>query len=149
MPQQPFHSYDPKKVLLSWGPLTDVITGFAEGTFIKVGRKEDGWKSKGGADGETTRIQNRNRQGRITIVLKQGSRANAILSAIAQADENSGAGVGPITIMDMSGATPQTAAAAVNAWIVKIPEAGFAGQDEETRTWEFDTDTLEIFIGGN
>jgi hypothetical protein len=146
---QSFHNYDPAKVTLSWGPLTGVITGFAEGTFIKVARKEDGWKSKGGADGETTRIQNRNRQGRVTITLKQGSQSNAILSALAQADENSGAVVGPITVTDMSGATPQTAAAAVNAWIVKIPEASFAGQDEETRVWEFDTDTLELFIGGN
>ena len=144
-----FHNYDPGKVIFNFGLLPMPISGYAEGTFIKVRRKEDGWKSKGGADGETTRIQNRNRQGEIEIVLKQGSQSNAMLSVIANLDEQLGNQVAPASVMDMSGQDPKTAAATLHAWLRKIPDGTFAGQDEETRTWIFDTGSLDIFIGGN
>ena len=144
-----FHNYDPAKVLFSWGLLTGVLSGYAEGTFIKAGRDEKAFKKKGGADGEYTRVQNRSRGGHIELTLKQGSASNAILSAIFQADENSGTGVAPVTLIDMSGTQPQTAVSAVNCWIQGIPEITFGANDEEQRVWVFDTDEMEIFIGGN
>ena len=144
-----FHNYDPKKVLFSWQLLTGVPVGFGEGTFIKAQRREKVWKSKGGADGETTRTQNRNRQGIIEITLKQKSQFNAILSAILQTDENLGTGVAPIALIDMSDSAPQTVCAATNGWIEGWPEAGFDAQDEATRIWTFNTDAFEIFLGGN
>ena len=144
-----FHQYDPAKTIFSWSLLPGLFTGYAEGEFIKFMRAGKLWISKGGADGETTRVQNRDRRGIIQITLKQGSTTNAMLSAILQADENSGTGVAPGSLVDMSGTTPQTVFGAANVWIEGWPEAGFMAQDEATRIWTFNTDASEIFLGGN
>lgn len=143
-----FHNYDPGKVIFGWGLLTGILTGYAENEFIKARRLEKSFKIKGGADGETTRIQNRNRQGEIVQTFKQGSFANAVLSAIIAVDENLGTGVAPCSLTDMSGSAPVTVIAAANCWIAGYPDVGFS-MDEETRIWTFNTDTLEIFVGGN
>lgn len=147
---QPFHNFNPAKVLFNWSLLTSPLTGYGEGTFIKAARDNQAFKKKGGADGEYTRVQNRSRGGHIEVTLKQGAAANSMLSLIFQADENFGTGVGPVSLIDMSGPSGlQTLAAAVNCWIRAIPEITLNAEDEEVRVWIFDTDTLEMFVGQN
>lgn len=144
-----FHQYDPGKVILSVGTLPSPISGYQEGTFIEVSRDANAFEKAVGADGEVTRIRNRNRAGSIKITLQQGSNANALLSALADTDELTGLGVIPLTLMDMSGAAPKSVAATPYAWIRKKPNMTFSGNKEEAREWIFDCGTLEHFIGGN
>ena len=144
-----FHQYDPKKVLLSVGGTPSPISGYAEGTFIDASRDANAFEKSVGADGEVTRIRNRNRAGSIKITLQQGSNSNAMLSALAEADEQTGTGVVPITLMDMSGVFPQTCLAATYAWIRKKPDASFDGKTEKTREWIFDLAAMDFIIGGN
>lgn len=143
------HNFDPGKVILSLGGIPKPITGYQKGTFIEVARNEDAFKMFVGADGETTRVRNRNRSGMVKIVLQQGSESNADLSALAELDELTGGGVVPLTFMDMSGQVPQTTGASTQAWIRKKPAATFGGETEEGREWILDVADLDFFIGGN
>ncbi len=144
-----FHQYDPGKVILSIGLSPSPITGYQKGTFIKVARDAQAFMKFVGSDGEVTRVRNRNRAGSLEITLQQGSQSNATLSAIAKADELTGAGVFPITLMDMSGTDPKTTAAATQGWIRKMPDASFGGESEEGRVWIIDLASMEHFLGGN
>ncbi len=144
-----FHQYDPGKVILSIGLAPSPITGYQKGTFIKVSRDAQAFMKFVGSDGEVTRVRNRNRAGSLEITLQQGSQSNAILSAIALADETTGAGVFPIALMDMSGVAPQSTAAATQGWIRKVPDSTFGGETEEGRVWIIDLASMEHFLGGN
>jgi hypothetical protein len=144
-----FHQIDPGKFVISLGTVPSPISGYAKGSFIEVDRDANAFEKFVGSDGEVTRVRNRNRAGGIKITLQQGSQANALLSALAAADELNGTGVVPITFMDMSGQTPQTTAAATFAWVRKLPKGSFNGESEEHREWFLDLSSMEFFIGGN
>jgi hypothetical protein len=136
-------TYDPKQVTVIVG--TRPISGFADGTFITVARNSDMWSLVVGADGEATRAKSNDKSGRITITLTQSAESNQYLSELALADELSNGGLVPILIRDASG---KTIHACASAWIVKRPESAFA-KEAGTREWVFETDTLEMFEGGN
>ncbi len=144
-----FHSYDPGKVILALGLVPSPITGYAKGTFIEVDRDANAFEKFVGSDGEVTRVRNRNRAGSIKITLQQGSQSNAMLSALAAADELTGDGITPLTVMDMSGVSPQSTAASTQAWVRKMPKMGFGGETEETREWILDVASMAMFVGGN
>jgi hypothetical protein len=144
-----FHQYDPGKIILAFGVSPTPISGYAKGTFIEVERDADAFMKVVGSDGEVTRVRNRNRAGSIKITLQQGSQSNVYLSEMAELDENLGTGVFPVTVMDMSGQTPQSTAASTQGWIRKKPKMGFGGETEETREWIIDLASMDMFIGGN
>lgn len=120
------------------------IVGIADGTYVEVERAEDGWSMYVGADGEVTRVRNRNRTGAVTFTLSQASITNTQLSAIAIADEKGGTGVGPLLIKDLNG---ETVYAAKEAWIRKIPKGEHA-KEATTRQWVIDCAELTMVIGG-
>jgi hypothetical protein len=145
-----FHQLDPAKFIVSVGTLPSPISGYAKGTFIEITRDEDTFKKFVGGDGEVTRVRNRNIAGMMKITLQQGSNSNAILSALATLDEQTGAGVVPITFMDMSGvAGAQSTAASAYGWIRKKPDMKFSGESEENREWIFDLARMDFLVGGN
>lgn len=144
-----FHQLDPAKFIVSLGLIPSPLSGYQKGTFIKVSRDAQAFMKFVGSDGEVTRVRNRNRAGTLELTLQQGSLSNAVLSALAEADEASGLGVTPMTFMDMSGQFPQSVAAATHAWIRKKPDMTFGGETEEPRLWVFDLASMDYFIGGN
>ena len=103
-----------------------------------------------GADGEVTRVRNRNRAGSCKVTLQQGSSGNAMLSALALLDETSGLGVVPANFHDMSGLLPvNTTASSTYAWVRKLPDWKGSGDSESNLEWVLDFASMAYFIGGN
>lgn len=137
--------YSPDQVCVVFG--AERLSGFADGTFVKVERNEDTFQTKVGADGEVTRTRNLNRTGIITVTLLQTSASNAALAALAAADELSPNGVSvlPVLVKDLNGNSLHHAA---EAW-VKKPAAGEYGKEVTTREWVIEAAVLQTFEGGN
>jgi len=140
MPQR---TYDPKAVTAAFGEV--LLSGFAEGTFIKASRDKDRFTKKVGARGEVTRIKVNDRSGRVEVTLDQSSPVNDYLQAIALQDEAANAGVRSFSIVDHLGTTYVHAE---NSWIVKDPDVE-EGTDLTTRTWIFDLAEMIKFVGGS
>jgi Protein of unknown function (DUF3277) len=138
--------YDASEVSLIFAGIP-ISSGYAEGEFCKVERKEEGFSSVVGTDGEVTRSKTNNRMAKVTIRLMQSSSANAALTAIHNADlyTSNGAGVAPILIKDRQGTSLHSGA---KAWIVKSPDASYDKTAKE-REWEFEVADMFIFSGGN
>ncbi len=136
-------TYDPKQVIV----IVDgsQMSGFAEGTFVKVGRHEDAWSLQIGADGEGTRSKSNNKSGTITFTLMQSSDSNVILSALAQLDELSNAGAVAVMVKDNSGSSLYVAE---QAWIKKVADSEF-GKEAGHREWVLETNILICNVGGN
>lgn len=135
-------TYDPKQILMSF--LGNLISGFADGTFVKVSRMSDTFSSTAGADGEVARARMRDKRGTIEFTLLQSSSSNDLLSAAAAADELSGTGIGPLFIKDNLGTTRVSAS---NAWIKKPADTEF-GKEIGPRTWTLECESLEQYNGG-
>lgn len=136
-------TFDPKQVSMIVGG--KIMSGFADGTFIKLSRNEQAFNLKVGVDGEGTRVKNNNRSGKVEITLMQSSSSNDDLSGFAAADEASATGAVPILFKDGSG---RTIASAATGWVQKYPDTEFA-KEATTRNWMLETDELILFIGGN
>jgi len=136
-------TYDPAQISIIVGGA--IMSGFADGEFVTTERNEDAFTIATGADGEVSRVKSNNKSGRITITLQQTADSNLILSGFAQADELRNAGVVPVLIKDLKGATLVTAA---RAWVAKAPATPYA-KDVQNRTWILETDELVQVIGGN
>jgi hypothetical protein len=136
-------SYNAAEVTVIFG--TRALKGLAEGSFVTVSRTEDAFTMQVGADGEVTRSRTNNRSGSIEITLQQASEDNAYLQQQAIIDENTGAGILPVKIMDQSGSY---VAAAAEAWIRKSADNEFA-RDSGERTWTIDCAQLDQIGGGN
>lgn len=135
-------NYDPK--LFSCIVGGKIMSGFSDGTYIKVERNEQAYNLKVGVTGEATRAKNNNRSGKITVTLMQSAQSNDDLSSIAAADELGNAGVVPVLVKDGSGST---VASAVTAWVMKYPNTEFQ-KEATTREWVLETDELLMFVGG-
>ena len=136
-------TYDPGRVVVTFGP--HIVTGYAEGAFVRATRDEDSFTKRVGADGRGTRVRNRNRGGSVEIVLHQSSPSNDFFAAKVVEDELLGVAVFPLVVKDLNGTT---LVAAAEAWIKK-PADVEEGKDLSDRTWILDTTALETFAGGN
>ncbi len=136
-------SYDPTEVTVSFAGT--IIDGFGPGTFVKVSRNEDGWTFQPSNSGSGARSRNPNKSGRAEFTLLISSPANALLMAIAQADELSGEGVGNLLVKDR--ATSLAKCDALNAWVMKIPDWERAKEVGEV-TWVLESDEMNIAHDG-
>lgn len=134
--------YDPKNISVIVGG--KIVSGFSDGSWLKIVRNEAGWTLKVGVDGEGTRARNNNKSGRFELELMQSSSSNDALSNFAVLDENSGAGAVPVLIKDNNGTTIATA---LTAWVQKFADSDFA-KDVSVRKWVIETDLLNVFVGG-
>lgn len=121
--------------------------GAEGGTFVKVAMLSDAFVDTVSIDAEVTRSKTNDDRADVTLTLMSSSAANALLSALHNADKaaKNGAGVGPLLIKDGGGKTLFTATA---CWIVKIPEFEFAGKAQPIE-WPIRVANLVSFIGGN
>ncbi len=137
-----FKNYDPGRVVASFKGIQ--ILGFMDGTFISGERAEDAFEMAVGAQGDVTRVRNRNRTGTVTMTLQAASPSNDLLSAQAILDELSGIGYGPLLVKDLNGLTVIEAPI---AWIKKSPTVEF-GDEASGREWIFDCADLILVVGG-
>jgi len=136
-------TYDPAEVQLIFG--TFRITGFYEGSMIKVEYNEDAWMTKIGAAGEGARSKTNDESAKVTIVLMQTADANDALTEFYELDRLGNAGQFPLLIKDGRGRSLHHS---TGAWIKKLPAADY-GRDINGREWVFETTNLKTFIGGN
>jgi hypothetical protein len=136
-------TYDAGRVVITFGP--HVLTGYADGTFVKASRDNDTFTKRTGADGFGTRTRMRSRAGSIELTLEQTSPSNDYLAGVAISDELLGNGVMPAVVKDLNGTTLSSAA---EAWIRK-PSDIEGAKEAGTRTWILDTCDLFILPGGN
>ena len=143
-------TYDPSqvKVTLALPTAATVLSGFADGTFVKITRSGDAFTKKKGADGTIDRTNNNAYDFEVEVTLKQTSPYNAILSGILAGDQATNVGVFPLTITDLSGGNVPSIFEATQAWIRKDPEVDYS-DGSKNYTWKFDTGAGANFIGGN
>src|SRR4051794_21013704 len=114
-------TYTPDSVTIVFSGI--ILSGYDDGTFVTIERANDMWALKMGADGIGARAKSSDKSGTVVATLLATSPSNDRLSAMAIADELSGAGVGPLLVRDGSG---RSIASALSAWIVKIPQLEFS-----------------------
>lgn len=136
-------TYNPADVLLVVAGIP--ISGYADGTFIAIGRDNPSYNSGTGSDGEGWRAKSNDKSGTCTLTLLQTSLSNDALSGLAQLDELSGDGVGPLLLKDNSG---RSLYSAETCWLEKPADAEFA-REASDREWVIKTDKLNVFVGGH
>jgi hypothetical protein len=133
-------SYSPDSIILvAFGVR---ITGFADGTFVKVSRSSPAVTKHTGADGKTTRVISLDDSGEVTFTLAQSSPANDVLSN-AFLNRKNGLGVRPFLLEDLNGSTKIHAE---NAWVAEPPEGEF-GKELSNREWKLGLDAIDMFWG--
>ena len=136
--------YSPKDVFISLAGL-HTISGYADGTFVRITKDMKPFSKVRAMDGEMARMYNEDEGFRVEITIAQSSTSNNILSSIYNVDAATQMGKFPLLIKDSKG---QTSFFAATAWIEMIPEVTFSNQ-LETRTWTFGCSGAAITIGGN
>jgi hypothetical protein len=139
----PANTFRPQEVTVSFAGIP--ISGFAPGTFVQWERNNDAYRLAVGSDGGAGRAASADLSGTITVTLLQTAEVNAVLEALAAADELTGDGVGILLVNDLSGTTVISAA---SAWIRKRAPGEFSNE-VTNREWVFETDRLEVIGGGN
>lgn len=137
-------SYSPSDVSITVAGLYSV-TGFAEGTFVRITKDTQQIYTTRAMDGSMSRIKSPDTGWKVEITLAQSSSGNDVLSTLWNVDKVTGLGKFPLFIKDGSGSTMFMAA---TAWIEDIPEIVFSSQ-LETRTWRFCATDVIVNIGGN
>lgn len=124
-----------------------VTGGFGPDDVLKVEKTMPGFTTKQGADGSVARSKTYNGHAKFTLTLLQTSAANALLSAQYALDlaSDNGAGVGVLSLKDLSGATLYFAR---SSWIADSPNPTF-GREANTREWVIECSDLTQFEGGN
>lgn len=135
-------TYDPARVVPTFAGR--LISGFAEGTFIKVARNGDTFTVHVGSDGEVARSRSRNKSGQVEFTLMQGAASNDMLSAQLALDELAGTGAGAFQLQDFNGTTLLIAPA---AWVKKLADAEY-GNEAGNRVWVLELGQLEGTVGG-
>lgn len=136
-------TYNPKDVVVILG--TEVISGFSEDDMITIKPVGDGITGYYGADGEVARSIDANNSLEVTITLAQTSDSNNTLMNLHLLDKETGGGLAPLSIKDLSGTT---IAQASQAWVSNIPEVKF-GKTIDSNEWTILTGQASTYIGGN
>jgi hypothetical protein len=127
-------TYDPKQVTLNISGL--IISGFAEGTFIKVQRiAPELFKIHVGAHGEVSRTKNPDRSGRVTFTLKNTSPSNAKLDLLKYTPL-------PVPFGIKNNSDAKFMGGGTNSWLAKDPDVDF-GMDEQNVEWILECDELD------
>lgn len=138
----PVKQYDPKKVPIIFAG--QLISGFADGTFLTIKRQTDTFSSMAGADGEVAVVQSADKRGEIVITLLQTSASNDILSAKFAAQELTGIVGEPFLAKDLLGTTIASSDA---CWIKKYADLEF-GKEVSAREWTLECNPLLLLVGG-
>ncbi|ODN41243.1 phage structural protein [Piscirickettsia litoralis] len=136
-----FFTYSAEDVIVIIGGIS--VSGFADGSAVKIKRNTPTFKSKVGMKGDVTRVKSSDRTGLLTLTLKQSSNINQAFSALALADEATGDGVFPILVKSPNNFT---IAVAEHAYIQEWPEIDFS-DDESNIEWQIAVADLTLNVG--
>lgn len=136
--------YSPKDVIISLAGM-HTISGYAEGTFVRITKDIRPFYKVRAMDGEMARMYAEDEGFQVEVTIAQSSTSNNVLSGIYNVDIATHMGKFPLFIRDTKG---QTNFFAATAWIEMIPEVTFSDR-LETRTWTFGCSGAAITIGGN
>lgn len=136
-------TYDPKQVVISFCGAR--ITGFEDGTMVKVTPRADLYAYKRGTDGEGARVRMNDRGGEIEITLGWWSSSLDFLNAKMVEDEEDDSGSGAITIDDMRSFTLLNAG---SAWVKRRPDVEF-GKEHSPRVFVFECEDFGAFVLGS
>ncbi len=136
--------YDSASVVVTFDGL--LLTGFAPGSRVAI-KFPDAFTRQVGSDGEVTRSRSNDNTCEVTLTLMQSSASNDALSAVHNLDRATpfGAGIGPLTIKDLTGTSLFTAA---QAWLTKFADSEYA-QEVGSREWTLHTGDVFSNVGGN
>lgn len=117
-----------------------LITGWADGDFVRVAFNEDAVMLTVGTDGVGTRSFSRNYSGTVELTLMASSPSNDYLSAVYLADQQSATGTLPFLLRDASGSTLVTAE---TMWVKKQVDVAYSRQISQ-RVWTLETDNMTM-----
>lgn len=137
-------TYDPRKVVVIFG--NNTVTGFAEDEMVTIAPHGEGMQLFSGADGGVARSIDPDHTFEVTMHLASSSKSNTDFSNAYNRDRQTGHGIQPLLIKDLSG---QTLFSASQAWVANFPEAT-RGRTIETQDWVIQTGNVDApIIGGN
>jgi hypothetical protein len=133
-------TYDPKNVIVTVQKIVNetagealTVTGFADGTGIKVSRKNDMYTMSTGMDGETSRVKSNDKSGEISLTLAQTSPSNDLFRDLSESDTIDS----DLIAITISNLADMRKYATVTAWPRKHADIEF-GKDVSNREWTFD-----------
>src|SRR4249920_1540352 len=121
------------------------LTGFADGTFITIGKDKVPFSTTETADGVSARLHNNSQTYTISLTLHRGSTSNDVLTKLWQLDEITQKGKFPLLFKDLSGTDLFFS---TNTWIEGIPNMQ-QSTNFDTRTWVLRSSQAVINIGSN
>lgn len=121
------------------------ISGFADGTFITIGKDKVPFGSTETADGQVARLYTNSQTYTISLTLHRGSPSNDVLTKLWQLDEITQRAKFPLFIKDLSGSDLFFS---TNTWIEGIPNM-VQSTSFDTRTWVLRSSQAVINIGSN
>ncbi len=126
----------------------DQLGGWGDGGGIEVTFDGPQFEDRKGADGSVVRSKTYEQRATVKLILLQTAGANAVLSAMLNADlkGTNGAGIGPILVRDRQGLT---VIAGPKAWIKARPATVPFKGTAENLEWEIRVANAEAVIGGN
>lgn len=136
-------NYDPAEVSIIIG--SHIVSGYADGTFVKFERNNDAFTRVSGADGEGTRAKSNDRSATMELTLMHTSESNDILTGFALADEVNNGGTFPVLMKDSNGTEKH---ASEVAWIRKFAPSE-RGKEASSTVWTIEMNEHVPFIGGN
>ncbi len=132
--------YSPDQVKITFRG--NLITGYAEGTFVECERNEDAYTTQVGSLGEVTRTRNLNKTGKVTITLMQHAPINELLDVFIAADDLGDVPPGALQVTDLSNGMICHAA---EAWIMKPPKVERA-KESGTIQYVFECAKLDFTV---
>lgn len=136
-------TYSPKDVVISIAAM-HTVTGYADGTFIKIRKEMKPFEKTRAMDGEISRIYSQDDVYTVELSLMQSSPSHDVLSMLYNVDVATRMGKFPIGIRDFKG---RTTFAAATAWIEQIPDVTYSN-NLEVWTWKFGCSDVFLAIGG-
>lgn len=138
------NTYSPSDVIVSLAGM-HTVTGYADGTFIKIMKASRPFEKTRAMNGEISRIYSKDDTFRVELTLMQSSGSNNVLSMLYNIDTATRVGKFPLFIKDGRG---QTTFISATTWIEQLPDVTF-GSQLDTRTWIFGCSDATIMIAGN
>lgn len=132
MPQGDFANYSADRVV---GVFSGILLnrGAADGTFLRMRPKSDGFTSRVGSEGLVSHSKSNDPRWEVSVILEDSSITNSLLSALHNADLSApnGAGVGAFSVTDFNGTLVFTSEI---ARIMRCTDVEFA-RETGTREW--------------
>ena len=136
--------YSPSDVIVSVAGM-HTITGYADGTFIRIIKEAKPFEKQRAMDGEVSRIYNDDNVYRVELSIMQSSGSNNVLGMLYNIDLATRIGKFPLFIKDTRG---QTSFISATTWIEQPPDVVFSN-DLQVWTWTFGCTDATMVYGSN